>query len=61
MALTESTLDMRFLSGKTQNTNSKVTFEEMECPPAAAWKEWKAFVYRNFISGQNHINPPLIK
>ena len=43
MALTDSKLDKRFLSGTTQNTNSKVTFEEMENPPDAAWKEWKAF------------------
>ena len=55
----EGEIEPGFLNGETTNDNSKIHFHKVRKPPKSAWNEWKSFLYRTFISGNNKISPAL--
>ena len=59
MAVSNDQLDSRFYDGRTRNVENKVDFEEVGKPPQSAWNEWKSFLFRNFIKGDNKLQYPL--
>ena len=43
--------------GKKQQHAHLITFPEQRAPTTVEWKEWKSFIYRNFLNGKNKLNP----
>ena len=49
------------MKGNFVNTSPQLYFEKVKKPPESAWREWKSFIFRKFIMGNNTISPELIK
>ena len=47
------------MEGNYQKENSQVQFENVLKPPPQAWKEWRDFLFRNFVSGKKELYPQL--
>ena len=55
----ERCIDKRFLNGTKKVSKHIERFREIRQPPDAAWSEWKAFIFRNFLINGYEVFPPL--
>ena len=46
----EKTVNKDYLDGTSQHINNEVSFPTMYKPTLLQWNEWKAFIFRNFLS-----------
>ena len=59
MAINNEELDNGYYNGGKRVTRNDIVFEEVEKPPPPAWREWKEFLFRNYIKGNNKLMHPL--
>ena len=55
----KKTIHPGYLDGTKKNQNNDLNFPSIRKPTFLAWREWKAFIFRNFLSGRYIITPPL--
>ena len=48
-----------YLDGTYQHIHKHIKFPSMFKPTMLQWREWKAFIFRNFLVGQYNVMPPL--
>ena len=52
-------LNKNYLCGKARYRHPEVIIPLLEYPTEVEWKEWKDFIFRNFLIGAYNIHPPL--
>ena len=52
-------ITMDWLNGRRRNNNSAYHIHDIHKPPEAAWAVWKQFIFKNFITGNREISPPM--
>ena len=59
METRQGLINERYLNGTTKYHHPEVIIPLQENPTATEWKDWKEFIFRNFLKGAYKIHPPL--
>ena len=59
MGVDKKTIHPGLLDGTMQHQHNAIKFPPTRKPTFLAWREWKAFIFRNFLSGKYIITPPI--
>ena len=54
-----TTIPIEYLNGSGKHVHDEVAFPEMLKPTNLQWREWKTFIFRNFLAGSKQFHPTL--